>query len=386
MTLEAAVAAEDSGVDDAERLKHRLYLAWREEHVTHVLLVGDAEVMPVRYMVLDRVTEPAFDTAFYPSDLYYADVARADGSFEAWNAQREGHHATYFGEVHGEHHKGDAINFDGIDYLPELAVGRWPVSDAKELAHVVSKSLAHLPAEKPKAALLYTSGWVDARPTLRGVAASVAPRVTVDTWFEGDAERTPDGARTLAALRAGVDLVVHAGHGHPHGFDRGLQLGDLAALGDVPRRPIVLSAGCSTAYFAPLPPYEAYVDRAGVAHAGTNGGEVFTAPPPAPAVLQPTPHEGFGEQLVVGSPGGAVAYFGCNTGSQPCGLTLVGELATRVGAGDDLGTAWVGAVRAYHRRENLATLTPTESWYPPSIFFQGMKFMLFGDPTLRLVR
>jgi len=29
-------------------------------------------------------------------------------------------------------------------------------------------------------------------------------------------------------------------------------------------------------------------------------------------------------------------------------------------------------------------LAPTSSWYPPSIFFQGMKFMLFGDPTLPL--
>ena len=43
---------------------------------TMCLLVGDATVLPVRYMVLDRVTPAAFDTAFYPSDLYYADVAR----------------------------------------------------------------------------------------------------------------------------------------------------------------------------------------------------------------------------------------------------------------------------------------------------------------------
>ena len=41
-----------------------------------MLLVGDATVLPVRYMVLDRVTPAAFDTAFYPSDLYYADVAQ----------------------------------------------------------------------------------------------------------------------------------------------------------------------------------------------------------------------------------------------------------------------------------------------------------------------
>jgi len=41
-------------------------------------------------MVLDRVTSAAFDTAFYPSDLYYADIARKDGSFEDWNGRKDG--------------------------------------------------------------------------------------------------------------------------------------------------------------------------------------------------------------------------------------------------------------------------------------------------------
>ena len=48
------------------------------------VLVGDVDVMPVRYMVLDRVTPAAFDYAFYPSDLYYADLAKSDGAFDCW--------------------------------------------------------------------------------------------------------------------------------------------------------------------------------------------------------------------------------------------------------------------------------------------------------------
>jgi hypothetical protein len=42
-----------------------------------------------------------------------------------------------------------------------------------------------------------------------------------------------------------------------------------------------------------------------------------------------------------------------------------------------------GAVVYYYKHEYLAELKPTKDWYPPSIFFQGMKFMLFGDPTLK---
>jgi len=33
----------------------------------------------------------------------------------------------------------------------------------------------------------------------------------------------------------------------------------------------------------------------------------------------------------------------------------------------------------------LGSLTPgPDDWYPPGIFFQGMKYMLFGDPSLPL--
>ena len=110
------VVASSPGVDDAEKLKRCLYGKWLGGKCAYVLLAGDADVLPVRYMVLDRVTPAAFDYSFYPSDLYYADLAKADGSFEDWNGQHEGFHAGYFGEVRGEKNKGDAINFDGIDY------------------------------------------------------------------------------------------------------------------------------------------------------------------------------------------------------------------------------------------------------------------------------
>ena len=79
------VLAENPGVDDPEKLKRFLYTAWQKRKAHYVLLVGDATILPVRYMVLDRITPAAFDTAFCPSDLYYGDVARKDGSFEDWN-------------------------------------------------------------------------------------------------------------------------------------------------------------------------------------------------------------------------------------------------------------------------------------------------------------
>lgn len=44
--------------------------------------------------------------------------------------------------------------------------------------------------------------------------------------------------------------------------------------------------------------------------------------------------------------------------------------------------AFSGAVGDFIACKN--SRLPTAGWYPPSIFFQGMKFMLFGDPSLDL--
>jgi len=91
-----------------------------------------------------------------------------------------------------------------------------------------------------------------------------------------------------------------------------------------------------------------------------------------------------GEQLLRTGPNGAVAYFGCNTGSQPGGITLLDGFpeTRRWRTRSRLGDCRAGAVTYYQDRGKLATLRRTKSWYPASVFFQGMKFMLFGDLTL----
>lgn len=391
------VLAGHEGVDDAERLKRGLYTAWREGGgaLRYVLLVGDADVMPVRYMCLDRNTEAAFNYAFYPSDLYYADLAEADGRFEDWNAVKEGFHAGYFGEVRGEHYKDDPINFDQVDYKPEVAVGRWPVSSVEEVRIIAEKSLAHERAAaegRPIVGLVATGGWIENRPAMEAFAERLAGAWTIEKryWSGGKREYgtpPPDEAQVLEIINRGAALVLHSGHGEDHRWDGSINVGSIAKMSNAARPVIMMSAGCSTARLATLPPYEAYVDVDGRAHAGTVRGEVFTAPPPPPACYQRGAHNptGLGEQLLRAGPNGAAAYIGCNTGSQPCGMTLMEGFVERIAAGEQrLGDCWRGAIEHYWERQRLADLKPTESWYPASIFFQGMKFVVFGDPSLRV--
>ncbi len=391
-----AVLASQTGADDPEKLKRFLFQRWQGDQLGYALLVGDVDAMPVRYMVLDRVTPAAFDYAFYPSDLYYADLAKADGRFDDWNASRAGFQGQYYGEVRGEKNKDGPINQDQVDYLPEIAVGRWPASTAEQVAIAARKTVRYeqglISGDKPggkRAALLAVQGWVDSRHLLDGVAADLSSRwqVTKLYYAEGYPEPTtpPSETALYELLAAGAGLVLHTGHGETNRWDQCCTAAGLTQVKNADRLPVLFSVGCSTAHFAPLAPYDAYTDADGVAHQGTDHGEQFSAPPPPPAAYQRQFNRtGLGEAACVQGDSGAVAYLGCNTGSQPCAQTLLVGFAKALAAPQSprLGDAWVGALRYYHTHERLAELRPNADWYPPSVFFQGMKFMLFGDPAL----
>ena len=386
------------GVDAPERLKRYLYEAWHTRRLGYLLLVGDVDVMPVRYMVTDRATPAAFNYAFYPSDLYYADLAKPNGAFEDWNAMKQGFHARYFGEVRGETNKRGPINFDQVDYRPEIAFGRWPVSNEEEVRTVAAKTIAYEEGIREgthpgmrRADFFNVEGYVDVRDKMNGWAAKMPRGWSVGRYYYSDNKKPyhtppPDEAHVVAALNQGVALAVHVGHGSDNSWFKSFSTGSLKKLHDADRLPVMLSVGCSTCNFAPLPPYAAYVDIEGREHAGTNKKEVFHAPPPPPAPYQTGKYNptGLGEQVLKRGPGGAVVYIGCNTGAQPCAVTLAeGFLAAMRRSEQPLvGDCWASAVRYYYDKEKLATLTPNNDWYPPSIFFQGMKFMFFGDPTL----
>lgn len=384
------VLAGQQGADAPERIKRFLNQEWRNKGLQLALLVGDADTFPVRWMVLDRNTKEAFDYAFYASDLYYADLATADGSFETWNARSDGFHGTYFGEVRGEHFKEPPINFDAISYVPEIGVGRWPVSTVAELQAALAKTLEWEASRRdgpPRAMMAHASGWVDARSRLGAQADSLAKSGwTVERQFYGGKPAEPTPGSVKASILGGKELVIHAGHGNSEVWDGCLGPREREALIAAPPA-IFFSVGCGTAHFANEPPYDAYLDAAGLLHRGTRKGEVFTSEPPAPAALQPgrLNSTGLGERLLRMPRSGAVAYFGCNTGAQPCAMSLLDGFLKSVAEGSScVGMAWKDALAYYWQAEKLADLKPTKDWYPPSIFFQGMKFMLFGDPALSL--
>lgn len=387
------ILQENQGVDDPERLKRFLYALWGKGQIKYLLLVGDADSMPVRYMVLDRITPAAFDYAFYPSDLYYADLTKQDGSFEDWNAQKESFHAGYYGEVRGEKNKEDPVNFDDIDYRPEIAVGRWPVSTLEEVKTVADKTMRYETGllkghrDAKRIAMLSVSGWIDSRGVLDRAITALPSDWTVEKRYFDDTQKyntpPPTAEEVISLMNQGVGVICHAGHGESLSWHSSFSLDNLGAIANADCLPVIFSAGCHTARFSALPPYEPYVDVFGTEHKGTDQGQVFHDPPPPPAPYQKDKYNppGMGEGLLRKGPDGAVAYIGCNTGSQPCALTLLEGFVAGL-KHQRLGDCWNHAIGHYYENERLATLKPTSDWYPPSVFFQGMKFMLYGDPSL----
>lgn len=286
------ILRKNDGFDDPERLKRYLYALWKKQKIDYVLLVGDADIFPVRYMVLDRITPNAFDYAFYPSDLYYADLARKDGSFDDWNAQRESFHAGYYGEVRGEKNKEGPINFDDIDYIPEIAVGRWPVSTMEEVKLVANKTIGYenkiLAGIKPdvqRIALISVAGWVDTRNAMEKMSSGLSPEWIIEKRYFSDKKKQyktppPTAKEVVLLLNKGVNVICHAGHGKDLLWDRSFALKHLDQVHNADNLPIIFSAACHTARFATLPPYESYIDIHGTEHKGSDHGQVFKKPPP----------------------------------------------------------------------------------------------------------
>ncbi|MDH5390639.1 MAG: C25 family cysteine peptidase, partial [Candidatus Bathyarchaeota archaeon] len=130
------------GWDEPERIKNGIELAHKTYGVKYVMLVGDSDMLPVRYTYTDR--KQADNTpggqiigygAYYAGDLYYADLYKQDGTFDNWDYN--GNHI--YGELHGEWFTDDCINFDRIDMIPDVAVGRVPAASVQDVENYVDK-------------------------------------------------------------------------------------------------------------------------------------------------------------------------------------------------------------------------------------------------------
>jgi DNA-binding beta-propeller fold protein YncE len=288
LTLESIYANPDysSGRDPQEKIKLAIADANKKYSVQAVMLVGDVDKFPVRYVRgWDSVT---WGHSFCPSDLYYADLYDLPdndpwdldtGGFDDWDAN----HNNLFGEMgtaQGQANNWDELNPDKADLKPDIAVGRIPASNAAEVTRMVNKIIAYETASAPawrKRVMLVTGdwSWSDAAADTIATTMTAEGYTATKHYHTTDWVTYPNLADRISLLNTEMDsgfgFVAYLGHGS--GGVTGVPGGNggawngwytytsIAGLNNAGKLPIVLAAACATAAFH-FPDWP-YLDKSG---------------------------------------------------------------------------------------------------------------------------
>ena len=248
-----------TGADQPARIRSWVKTMYDVEGTRYVLLAGDTNLLPVR-----QVTQEMYNEAedFHiqgdlATDLYYADL---DGD---WDDDGDGILAE---------------PEDGLDLLPDLAVGRVPARTAAEATRWVNKVLAYErdPAADYQHKALLLGEWAGelggipfcSTTALDGVIAPVLPDHVAVTKLYDPQCPMPAGALPtsptvqLEHMNAGQGWALNFGHGWTESLCQ-LDLSDMDLLTAGDRPSIYLTTECNSCEFDyPTLPHvacEAYV-------------------------------------------------------------------------------------------------------------------------------
>ncbi|MDO8056091.1 MAG: C25 family cysteine peptidase, partial [Candidatus Hermodarchaeota archaeon] len=411
------------GWDEAVRIRKGIQLRHQMGHADYVMLVGDCEMFPVRYQFLDRIQNDSSDVdgygCYFPCDLYYADLIGPTGTYYDWDPDAN----HIYGELHGEYFTSDPINFEELDLIPDLAIGRVPASNILEVRNYVEKILLYeggqlgswfknalyIVPNSPADDLdeIYLATKEDINATALTKAEGFTPIRLYNASISGLAASLTDGAPTeaniIVRLNTGVGFVNFGGHGNSQAwgncfFTTSISSPTLTST----RWPVAVSVGCGTGKIGPEPPYEAYTDVNGAAHLGIKNGELWpvvgdpTLPPPA--CLQTDTVDSFAEHLLTRTRlRGAMGYFACVSGAQSWSSILDLFFFQNYTEHCLLGDMWRDMVTRYcdtpksTEGSNLGaigrgetSITSGGSWFKVAGYHQPLKFLLYGDPSLRV--
>jgi hypothetical protein len=114
------IYSQASGIDNQEKIRNTILSEYQNNGVEYVLLGGGTNFVPARGFYCYVESGTGYWDEGIPADLYYSGM---DGNYDANMNQQ-------YGEVDDE-----------PDMLPDVAVGRFPFSNAKELAAMVHKTV-----------------------------------------------------------------------------------------------------------------------------------------------------------------------------------------------------------------------------------------------------
>jgi hypothetical protein len=389
-----------TGSDPPEQVKYFIKDAYDTWGIQYVLLVGGLKShlyandkdtasagwtawwVPVRY-----VNIPQDEDEGCLSDLYYGCLYNATGGFDSWDSNNDGIYAAW---------NSPGAQTDTFDLYPEVAVGRLPVTNKRELGNIVQKIITYErtgPEEKPWYKNFIgiggkTFGYYQGKPdgeylcdlsynlTKQAIPnLTLVPVYTTNKNTSGFVPTTNDIQR---AISQGAGFIDFAGHGSPLAWDTiwyngsypydwcgGITLYNFLRLSNKQKLPIVVVGGCHNGLYN-VSLLKTLRDK--------TGSQYFTYGVPLPVC--------FSWGLVLKYPGGAIASTGCTgfgMGYQGNPVSLSAELETnffsQIGTGSTtLGQAFNGAIQKFLDEEEINQVEA----------FVITNWALFGDPSLRL--
>jgi len=124
------------GRDKAEQIKYFIKNAKETWNITYVMLVGNYAQVPARYSNLETDTGGLYEELRFVSDLYYADLYTANGSFCSWDTDNDGIYAEWpYPEGH--------LQEDIVDMVPDVHVARLACMFKSEVRTVVDKIITY---------------------------------------------------------------------------------------------------------------------------------------------------------------------------------------------------------------------------------------------------
>lgn len=391
--------------DEPEKIKRCIAAYEKSHNIKFVMLVGDCDKFPVRFVCIHTEENSSYNRVFEPADLYYADLYDASGNFDDWDIDNDGLYAER------NYYNIQEMNLDQVTFYPEIAVGRVPASNSAELATYVEKiiryELVTYQQNWFKKALLLVDGGDDPAgdetqkeaitiPYLSGYAITKLYQDSSPYNLMTHEERS---AVLNTELNKGAGFVNYWGHGGV-GYWSWYHKSHFGALTNKDKLPVVIAISCQTAQYVVTPPWGAYVDvngnqwKAWQPKCDLDPNKTCTAiPNPIQSPEDSVWGDSMAEYFLVKSNTGSIGYVGFTTTGNPYYGEELDEFFFKTYGSYGhhiLGDMWRSMMEQYVSRhylngifQNLFEHEPDEEqWHCNAILNMLIRTHLFGDPSL----
>jgi hypothetical protein len=248
------------GRDTQEQIKYFMKNAKETWNITYVMLVGNYAQVPARLSQLETDVGQIYEELTFCSDLYYADLYTANGSFSSWDTDNDGLYAEW-------PYPESSPQEDIVDLAADVYVSRLACMSSAEVTTLVDKIITYenTTAGADWFTRMVVSGGDTYEKSIEGGTDYNEGEVVTAAALDIMSQFTPIkiwtslGNLTTKNLHdqigAGCGFLFLAGHGSPNmwathnngdyaNWTEGLRNMDILKLTNVDTYPVLIVGGC----------------------------------------------------------------------------------------------------------------------------------------------